>query len=113
MMRNLMEEAYGPKKQPHLNLAVTSSKTIQGDDNSGTHLHISWKGAAASFVFAAAAKYGGTFGEFLTDAIRFYFWYMGITDTHSLMMVPHGHMTPALENELLEAGGERMELMSG
>lgn len=99
------------KASESLLLNVHSTKPVQGDDGTSDHVNIQWQGPAASFVLAALEKHGGTFGQFLTDAIRFYLWWMQATDGHSIFMVPHGRTSSRLRTELDKCQGQVVELM--
>lgn len=97
--------------QPTISIAVSANTPILSDEGKTHHLHVSWVGIPAVFIFAALRKYGGTTGEFLTDAIRFYYWYMNATDTHQLFVVPHSEAWKVKES-IEQAHGSPVELLA-
>lgn len=94
---------------PLFSLHVDCTTPLWVDTRCATHMHLEWRGAAATFIIMAIQKYGGTFGDFITDAIRFYFWYMSTTDRATLVSIPYGKVSDTLTAELDRVGAETLE----
>jgi hypothetical protein len=96
----------------NISFKVDSTTPLETDEHPANHMHIHWQGAAAQFILSAAEKHGGSFGQFLTDAVRFYFWYMTTTDTCSIVSVPHGKMSSVMRTEMDRIGAKPLELFT-
>lgn len=96
----------------NISLTMNSNTPVESGEGPVKHLHIHWHGAAAQFVLEALNKHGGSMGEFITDAMRFYFWYMTTTDHSTIISVPHGKISSGLRLEMDKVGAQTLKLHS-